>query len=107
MQLPYDPALVYEVGLHLHGTSQPFLGIVLFCLGYPAQALGQTNAAIAEARRLAHPPSLAQSLAIGTRLLSLDGDNVALDGRAEQLVAVATEQDFPLWRAVGTIFRGW
>ena len=27
--------------------------------------------------------------------------------RADQLFAVATEQGFPLWRAWGTIYRGW
>src|SRR5262249_54507616 len=27
--------------------------------------------------------------------------------RADQLVAVTTEQGFPYWRAVGDIFRGW
>ena len=107
----YDPishrSLVHQVGIHPHVVSQAFLGIVLFCLGFPDQALAQSNAAIAEARRLAHPPSLAASLAIGTRLLSLVGDNAALDERADQLVAVATEQGFPFWRAQGTIYRGW
>jgi len=40
-------------------------------------------------------------------LLSLRGDNAALDERAGQLIAVATEQGFPLYRALGTIYRGW
>jgi predicted ATPase len=83
------------------------LGFVLFGLGYPDQALAQSSAAIAEARRLAHPPSLAVNLSIGARLLSLVGDNPALDERAYQLVAVATEQGFPHWHAEGTVFRGW
>ena len=82
-------------------SSQAYLGIVLFCLGFPDQALAQSNAAIAEARRLAHPPSLAVSLALGARLLSLVGDNAVLDERADQLVAVTTEQGFPYWRAHG------
>ena len=107
----YDPishrSLVHQAGIHPHVASQAYLGIVLFCLGFPDQALAQSNAAIAEARRLAHPPSLAVSLAIGARLLSLVGDNAALDERADQLVAVATEQGFPYWRAQGTIYRGW
>ena len=107
----YDPishrSLVHQAGIHPHVNSQAFLGIVLFCLGFPDQALARSNAAIAEARRLAHPPSLAASLAIGARLLSLVGDNAALDERADQLVAVATEQGFPYWRALGTIYRGW
>jgi len=67
----------------------------------------QSNAAIAEARMLAHPPSLAASLAMGARLLSLCGDNAALDQRAEQLIAVATKQGFPSYRAMGTIYQGW
>jgi predicted ATPase len=46
-------------------------------------------------------------LAFGSVLLSLDGDNAALDERAGQLAAVATEQGFPFWRALGDIFRGW
>src|SRR5262249_50362659 len=65
------------------------------------------NAAIAEARRLAHPPSLAAGLSLGAILLSLSGDTSVLGERVEQLVAVATEQGFPFWRAQGTIYRGW
>jgi predicted ATPase len=41
------------------------------------------------------------------RLLSLVGDDVALDERVGQLVAVATEQGFPFWGAQGTIHHGW
>ena len=107
----YDPishhSLAHQTGSHPHVVSQGYLGIVLFCLGLPDQALAQSNAAIAEARRLAHPPSLAGSLATGVRLLSLVGDDAALDQRAKQLVAVATEQGFPFWRAFGTVYRGW
>ncbi len=56
---------------------------------------------------MAHPPSLAQSLSLGTLPLALVGDNLALDKRADRLVKVATEQGFPVWRAVGTVHRGW
>jgi predicted ATPase len=90
-----------------HVNSQAYSAIVLFCLGYPDQALARSSAAIAEARKLAHPPSLALSLSLGTLPLSLLGDNVALDERAKQLVAVATEQGFPVWRAMGTVHHGW
>jgi predicted ATPase len=107
----YDPishhSLVHQAGDDPHVDSQAFLGIVLFCLGLPDQALARSNAAVAEARRLAHPPTLAVSLSTDSRLLSLVGDNVALGERADQLVALATEQGFPFRRAMGTIFRGW
>ena len=83
------------------------MGIVLFCLGYPDQALARSNAAIAEARRLAHPPSLAASLALGAGCFRSSEITQPSDERADQLVAVATEQGFPYWRAQGTIYRGW
>jgi class 3 adenylate cyclase/predicted ATPase len=107
----YDPmshrSLVHQTGIHAQVVSRAILGIVLFCLGFPDQALAQSNAAIAEARRLAHPPTLAASLNFANRLLLFYGANAALDERADQLFALATEQCFPLWRAQGTIYRGW
>jgi predicted ATPase len=94
--------------LATHGlTLQAYLGNVLFILGYPDQALLRSIAAIAVTRELARPPILATSLAVDTRLLSLLGDNAALAVRADELVALATEQGFPHWRAQGTIYRGW
>jgi hypothetical protein len=78
----YDPIshrmLVHQAGIHPHVNSHTHLGIVVFCLGFPDQALAHSNAAVAEARRLAHPASLAASLSIGAVLLSLDGDNSTL-----------------------------
>jgi class 3 adenylate cyclase/predicted ATPase len=107
----YDPTShrppIHQADDDPHVNSQAFLGIVLFCLGYPNQAFAQSNAAIAEARMLAHPSSLASSLAIGARLLSVTGDNAALNERADELVAVASEQGFRYWSALGTICRGW
>ena len=107
----YDPvshrSFVQQIGIHPENDSAAVLAIVLFCLGYSDQALARSNAAIGNAQRLAHPPSLASSLFLGAKLLSLIGDDAALDHRSEQLVAVATEQGFPLWRAYGTMCRGW
>jgi len=99
-------SLVHQAGIHPPVGSQAFLGIVLFCLGYPNQALARSNAAIAEARRLAHLPSLTLSLTNGARLLSLVGDDAALRERADELVAVTAEQGFRQWRAQGAIYRG-
>ena len=90
--------LVYQAGTNPQVTSLAYLGIVLFCLGYPDHALAQSNAAIAEARKLAHPPSLATSFAVGARLLSLVGDDAVLSEWVDQLVAVTTEQGFPYRR---------
>ena len=87
--------------------SSAFLGNVLFCLGYPDQALERSSAAIANARKLAHPSSLAGDLATGIRLRLLVGDNAAVGEWVDQLVTVTTEQGFPHWRAMETVCRGW
>jgi class 3 adenylate cyclase/predicted ATPase len=93
--------------IHPGVNSQSCLGIVLFCLGFPDQALAQSTAAIVEARRLTDPPSLFLTWTLGSALASLVGDKIALGKLASQRVAVATEQGLPIWRAQGTIYRGW
>ncbi len=107
----YDPIshgwLVDQTGSHPHVISRGYLAIALFCLGFPDQALAQSSAAVSEARRLAHLPTLTVTLSTDSRLLSLARDSAGLDERANQLIAVATEQGFPLYRALGTIYRGW
>ncbi len=107
----YDPishdSLVQQVGYHPEVSFQGLLGTVLFCLGYPDQALPWINTAIAEARRLAHPPTLAMCFGHGARLLSLAGNNAVLDQWVDQFDAMATEQGFPVWHAEATIYRGW
>ena len=111
VRAPYNPnshsLLIHQAGFHPHAHSQAILGNVLFCLGYPDQALAQNAAVVAEARRLAHPPSLALILGYGAVLLSLIGDDAVLGEWAEELVTIGTEQGFPLWDAIGTVYRGW
>jgi class 3 adenylate cyclase/predicted ATPase len=107
----YDPighsSLPHQVGIDPQVTSQTNLVLVLFCLGFPDQAMAQGSAAVLGARRLAHPPSLALSLGIGTYPLALTGDNLALEKRVNELVSVAAEHGFSLYSAAGSILRGW
>jgi predicted ATPase len=107
----YDPisqrSLIDQAGFGLRVGTLMWLGLDLFCLGFPDQALARSDAAIAEARRLAHPASLASSLTFDVRLRSFVGDNALLGERVNELVAVTTEQGFPQFGAVGTIYRGW
>ena len=83
------------------------LGVVLFCLGFPDQALARSNAAIDEARNLAQLTCLVDCLSWGNRLISLAGDDAILNERADEIVAITTEQGFPMYGAGGTIYRGW
>jgi len=100
--------LVHQTGIHPQVNSKVGLGIALFCLGFPDQARAQSRAAIVEARGLAHPRTLAGSLSGDAWRHSLAGDNAAvLNERADELVAVATDQGFALWGALGALYRGW
>ena len=102
-----DRALVDQAGVYPRVTTQSTLEYVLFFLGYPDQALTESKAAIAEARRLAHLPSLALTLGCGTMLCLFLKDDVVLGEWVDQMNGVATEQGFAFWRAYGTICCGW
>jgi hypothetical protein len=95
-----------QTGVQMYGV-QMYSAIVLACLGYPDQALSNSAASAVEARGLADPISLATSMAMRSRLLSLVGDDMALGEQADQLVSLAIEQGFRQWHAQGTIYRGW
>jgi tetratricopeptide (TPR) repeat protein len=107
----FDPtchrSLVHETAFHLDVMLEGYLGIVLACRGFPQQALIRAKSAIVEARKLAHPPSLAATLAPGVLVASQVEDDSALGEWADQMVTITTDQGFPLWRALGTIFRAW
>lgn len=107
----YDPvslgSLVNLTGSHPQIISRAYLAIALFCLGFPARAMSESSAAVAEARDVAHPPTLTVALSTDCRLLSVTGNSAALDQRTNQLIDVATEQGFPLYSILGTIYRGW
>jgi predicted ATPase len=107
----HDPlsyrAVVDQVGFYPQGNSQACLAVVLLCLGYPDQALAQSNAAVAAARSLDHLHSLVSILALAAAPLALVGDRARLGQWADQLVAITTEQGFPAWCAIGTTYRGW
>jgi predicted ATPase len=87
-----------------NSTPSAFLALVLFCLGYPDQALERSSAAVAKSPRLT---SLAGDLATGIRLRLLVGNSAVLGDWVDRLVAVTTEHGFPQWRALETICRGW
>jgi predicted ATPase len=107
----YDPlshtSLADQVGFAPNEHAKAFLWVVLFCLGYPDQAVAWSKAAVAETRGLAHLPSLTLVLAVGAVLFSLVGESAVLGKWADELVAVASEQGLSFFGAIGTSYRGW
>jgi predicted ATPase len=80
-------------------------GIALWLLGYPDQALRQQQAARTLAQEVAHPPSLAFTRMLGAIAHQLRRETRAAHEEAEALIALATEQGFALFRAIGGILR--
>src|SRR5882724_7889515 len=88
-------------------NCESFIAWILLLLGQGDQALAQSRRALAWARELSHPTTLAFALHVNCVFHQLRGDGAILEQRAEELVALATEQGFPHFVGSGTCFRGW
>ena len=80
--------------------------VVLWLLGYPDQALGHLHATHTLAQELAHPSSLAFAKMLTAIAYQLRRDTDAAHEQAEALIALATEQGFALFLAIGGVLRG-
>lgn len=95
--MPVDPGV----------GGRSFTAWALLMLGYPDQALALSRQAIASARELGYPYTVAYRLHVNCIFHQLLGDATTVRGRSEELVALATEQGFPHFVGSGTSFRGW
>jgi predicted ATPase len=106
----YDPsrhrALAAPYGFDQRTVALGSLARALLSLGYPDQARQRIGAAVAEARRLAHPASLAQSFMFSCFLCRLARDATGQAEAAEMLIAAAAEHDMPHFHAMGRLMRG-
>ncbi len=106
----YDPqqhralAVLYghDPGVCCRGCA----AVVLWLLGYPDQALRQLHAAHALAQELVHPPSQAFARMLTAIAHQMRRETDAAHEQARALIALATEQGFALFLAMGGILRG-
>jgi predicted ATPase len=108
----YDPqqhhthAFVY--GGHDPGAcSRSQEALVLWALGYPAQALQQTQAALALAHELAHPMSLGIALNWAAIVYQFRREARKVREYAEAAMALCSAQGFSFYLAWGTLMQGW
>jgi predicted ATPase len=83
-----------------------FLAPALFALGYPDQARTRRREALAYARELAHPHSLALVLSRLCEFHCVAHEWQSVQELAEALVALSTEQCFSHYLATGHIYSG-
>ena len=82
-------------------------GVALWVLGYPDQARRGMEGTLARARRLAHPFSVAQALNFSAHLRQLCREPRAAQVRAEEGLALCTEQGFDVYGTWCLLPRGW
>jgi predicted ATPase len=84
-----------------------FLGRALWHLGYPDQALHSSNRAVAIAKEVSHPFSLAGALSWAAALHQLRREADQTRAVAEADLALTAEQSIPFFAAHTVIIRGW
>src|SRR5581483_9597271 len=79
----------------------------LWFLGFPEQALKRNQEALALARDLSHPYSLAAALDFSAWINQLVQDPGAVERDANAAIAISSEREFVFWLLTGMILRGW
>ena len=108
----YNPqqhhSLAFLYGLDPGVACRDVAAVSLWYLGYPDQALKRIQEALTLAHELSHPYSLGHALLFAAWLpLLCRREGQLTQERAEAARALASEQEFPLWLALGTFSRGW
>jgi class 3 adenylate cyclase/predicted ATPase len=114
----------YRQGIQLYDSQQHCAAVVLYgeaagvicrsqgawalwCLGYLDQGRAQNDEAVTLAQQLAHPYSLAYALNWAGMFHQFRREWYATQECVEAAIRLATEQGFPLYRAMGALLRGW
>jgi predicted ATPase len=100
-------SLAFVYGYDPKMDSLAHLAWVLWYLGYPDQAREKSQQAVALARELSHPFSLAHALDSAAMLHQHCGERQAVQERVEAALTLSTEQGFALTLAWETCLGGW
>jgi predicted ATPase len=108
----YNPSehgsLAYTVGIDYGVLALAYAAQCHFFLGHPDRVLALNEAAVALAKRVEHPLSLANALFwSGLAHLQQRGEIDRTRERAEELIALSEQLGFPLYLGLGRFLRGW
>jgi predicted ATPase/class 3 adenylate cyclase len=81
--------------------------MTLWLLGYPDQAVNRSEKALALARELSHPYSMAHALFWAGWVYQQCGNRRAVEERIEAAVTLAIEQGLTRWTTQGAVLQGW
>jgi predicted ATPase len=104
-QRRFDASLYLISGSRVYCRS--IFARVLWALGYPEQALNSSDEALRLAEETSHSHTLAQALSLAAAFHLDRRDVERTEYLARETVTLATEHDFPYWRATGRLWWGW
>jgi predicted ATPase len=87
-------------------THRCYLALTLWHLGYPDRAYKLARDARELAGTIGHPYSLEHAIDFAAYLSHYCRLGAEVQARGEEEMAVATEQGFPFWHALGTLHKG-
>jgi predicted ATPase len=96
-----------RLGTDIGVPALSFLARTLWLLGYPEQAYQRANEALALARGLSHPPSVAFATQFIGVLHQYQGDAAAVKETSERVTALSLEHGLTFWLAVAHNMHGW
>src|SRR5262249_22671911 len=100
-------SLAFLYGLDPGVACLCFASFAWWLLGYPEQAQQRVREALALARALFHPFSLALAFISAAWLHQFRREGRDTQEQAEAVMTLSTDQGFPLWWARGAMLRGW
>jgi predicted ATPase len=106
----YDPAEhrqpAMRFGQDAKVTTLGYRSATLWLLGYSAAALADARHALKEAREIGQAAALMHALTLTSLTLILCRNYAAASSQCDELVPLAEEKAAPLWKAWGTLFKG-
>jgi predicted ATPase len=104
-KLTPPPHLRYAIAPGVHCMAN--FAQLLWCLGFPDQAVQRSCEAVRSARQLAHLPSLTYAMYFAIRLHLLRGETREADELAEAVLPLSTAHGFMFFRAIIAFVQGW
>ena len=92
-----------DPGMTLHAYAAP----LMWCMGYPEQALAQLQASQQMGKERPHPFSQVVSLHFGALLYQQCGEVEKVDEYGTDLLKLCREHGISVWEPTGKIYKGW
>jgi len=100
-------SLIFRFGHDPAAICRGFAGLALWFLGYPEQAVNISNEALALARKVSHPFTLAYTLFLTIHLHHCICNVQTTQEMSELMINVSSSKGLEFWTSQGLCYHGW